>query len=267
MNWITILLTSLTGLFSIPGVSIHEIAEQSLRSQIDEAETLAVRIDATPTHQLLSGQIDQVRVAGRGIFLMDGVRIDLLNLETDALDFDMNALSEGNIGLDQPLRAVVRLRLTSADINRALQSPIVTESLRDLSLNALGEDTIGGLNRSDVVDATLIIPRPGRVQLDTRLREQGTGQELAIRLALGVAIANGSQFQFSEPELVANGEAFPTGLLDSLLAGLSREFTLRNLEATGITARLLELEIEEDRVQVVAFVQIAPDAEILNAED
>ncbi len=267
MNWITIFLASLTGLFSTPGVGVQEIAKQSLRSQIHDAEVLAVRIDAIPTHQFLAGQIDQVRIAGRGIVLQDGVRIDHLDLETDAIDLDINQLRNGNVGLDQPLRAVVRLGLTTADINQALQSPSVTQSLQDLSLNVLGEGTIGGLNRSDVVEARFTVPQPGRVQLETQLREQGTGEELAIRLGLGVAIANGYQFQFSEPELVANGEAFPAGLLEALLEGVSREFTLRNLELTGITARLLELKIEEERVQIVAFVELAPEAEILDAED
>ncbi|MGB3493181.1 MAG: DUF2993 domain-containing protein, partial [Elainellaceae cyanobacterium] len=267
VNWITILLASLTGLFATPGVGVQEVAEQSLRNQIEDAETLAIRIDAAPTHQFLSGQIDQVRIAGRGILIQDGVRIDHLDLETDAIDLDINQLRNGNIGLDQPLRAVVRLELTTADINQALQSPSVTQSLQDLSLNVLGEGTIGGFNRSDVVAARFTVPQPGRVQLETQLQEQGTGQGLAIRLGLGVAIANGYQFQLTDPELVANGEAFPSGLLTSLVEGVSREFTLRNLEAAGITARLLELEVEADRVQVVAFVEISPDAEIFAADD
>ncbi|MGB3494169.1 MAG: DUF2993 domain-containing protein [Elainellaceae cyanobacterium] len=267
MNWITILIASLTGLFAAPGVGVQEVAEQSLRNQIEDADTLAVRIDAAPTHQFLAGQIDQVRIAGRGIVLQDGVRIDHLDLETDAIDLDVNQLRNGNIGLDQPLRAVVRLGLTTADINQALQSPSVTQSLQDLSLNVLGEGTIGGFNRSGVVAARFTVPQSGRVQLETQLREQGTGQELVIRLGLGVAIANGYQFQLTDPELVANGEAFPSGLLTSLVEGVSREFTLRNLETAGITARLLELEVEADRVQVVAFVEISPDAEIFAADD
>lgn len=266
MNWITILLASLTGLLAVPAVAVQQVAEQSLRNQIEEAETLAVRIDATPTHQFLAGQIDRVRIAGRGVFIMDDVRIDLLDVETDAVDLNLTKLRQGEIALDRPLRAVIRLRLTVDDINQALQSPIVTDSLQDLSLNALGEETIGGLNRSDVVNAQFVVPAPGRVQIATQLQEQGTGQALAIRLGVGVAIANGYQLQFSNPELMANGEAFPNDLLEALVDGISQEFTLRNLEPAGITARLLELKIEVDQVQMVAFVQIDPDAAVLDAE-
>lgn len=256
MEVITIILSALMGLLSPVGTVGDTVAEAAIRDQLYDAEAIAVRIDATPSHQLLSGKLDRVRIAGRGLYLLDGVRIDILDIETDPIDVNFADLLQGDLSLEQPLQGVVHLALTLDDINQALQSPVVTQSLRDLSLNVLGENTIGGLNRSDVVSASLNVVDQHRLRLRALIREQTTGEELDIVIEFGLNLLNGHQFQIQSPQLIANGEAFPEDLLAPLLDGLSQSFTLRNIEPQGMTIRLLELEIDENHIRLVAFAML-----------
>ncbi|MEB3213585.1 MAG: DUF2993 domain-containing protein [Leptolyngbyaceae bacterium] len=264
MEVITIILSTLMGLFSPLGAVSDEVAEQTIRNQLHDAEAIAVRIDNTPTYQLLNGQVDRIRIAGRGLFPLEGVRIDTLDIETAAIDVNVAELRQGDLALDQPLQGVVHLSLTLEDINQALQSSTVTESLRDISLNALGDTTIGGLNRSDVVRASLSVAPPNRLRLSALIREQATGEELDIVLEFGLRLLNGYQIQIESPQLIANEQAFPDELLSSLTDGVTQAFTLRNFESQGMTLRLLELKIDEEAIQLTAFARLEPSSTLLD---
>lgn len=266
MEFVTLLLSGLIGLLSPTGLITESVAESTIRNSLDDAETLVVRVDATPSHQLLAGQVDRLRIAGRGLYPLDGIRIDTLDVETDAIDINFGALRNGTLELDEPLQAVIHLRLTLEDLNRALQSATVAENLRDLSLNALGEGAIAGLNRSDVVNASIAVPEPHRLRIQAHLQEQETGEELRLVLEFGLKLANGYQIEILSPRLIANGEEFPPDLLIALAEGISQELTLRNLESSGITARLLKLEIDDTGIQLVTFVRLDPSSELLSRE-
>ncbi len=264
MEIITVILSAIMGLFSPVGIVTDAVAEDAIRDQLDDAEAIAVRIDATPSHQLLAGRVDRVRIAGRGLYPLESVRIAALDIDTDLIDVDFSDLRRGDMTLDEPFQGVVRLVLTVEDINQALRSPLITENLRDLSLNLVGEDTIGGLNRSDVVTASLQVVEPNRLRFQTLIREQNTGEELDIVLGFRLMLQSGHQVQIQDFQFIANGEEFPPDLLMPLVEGVNQEFTLRNLEPQGITLRLLELEIEENHLKLVAFTRIDPSSSILD---
>lgn len=260
MEVLTIILSTLLGLVSPVGTIGDTVAENVIRDQLHDAEAIAVRIDNAPSYQLLSGKLERIRIAGRGLFPLEGVRIDTLDIEIDAIDMNVAELRQGDLELDEPLQGVVHLRLTLDDLNQALQSPTVTRSLRDISLNVLGENTIGGLSRSDVMNASLQVIAPNRLQLNALIQEQSTGEELNIVVEFGLSLLNGYQLQIDDPQLIANGQAFPDDLLVPLVDGLTQAFTLRNFEPQGITMRLLELEIDDDTIRLIVFAQIAPSS-------
>lgn len=266
MEIITIMLSALMGLLSPVGLVADTVAEDAIREQLHDAEAIAIRVDATPSHQLLAGQIDRVRIAGRGLYPLSGIRIDTLDIETDPIDINFSDLRQGTLSLDHPFQALVHLTLTVEDINQALQSPTITENLRDLSLNALGENTIAGLNRSNFINASIQIVDQNRLQFTTLIQEQNTGEELDIALEFGLHLINGHQIQIQAPHFIANGEEFPPDLLVPLADGLSQEFTFRNLEQQGIILRLLRLDIEADRLDIVAFTRIEPSSTLLETD-
>ena len=76
MEPISTVLSLLLGLIAPVGIVSDRIAENQIRKQLTRAESLQVRIDNAPTYQLLSGKLNKVRFAGRGLFVTPDIRID-----------------------------------------------------------------------------------------------------------------------------------------------------------------------------------------------
>ncbi|MGJ3252908.1 MAG: LmeA family phospholipid-binding protein [Elainellaceae cyanobacterium] len=256
MEIITILLSSLIGILSPVGVVTDTLTEATIRDRLDSAEELTVRIDNAPSYHLLQGNVDRVRIAAQGVFPVADIRIDTVEIETDAIDVDIEQLQDGNIVLDRPLSAGIRVVIRKDDINRALRSPRLTDTLQDLNLDLTG--TSSSTQQSDLVSAEVEFLDPRRIQLDAIFQDPETGDRISIAIESGIAIERGSQLQFINPVVTADGEAVPSELIQPLTEGISQFVNLRNLELIGITARVLRLEISEDAIEVAALVHIRP---------
>lgn len=257
MELFTILLSGLLGIFSPVGFVVDRVAARAIRSQLDAVETLAVRVDNTPNYQLVKGKVDRVRIAGRGLYPIEGIRIDTLELETDAIEVNPSSLRQGQPQLEKPLNAGVRLVLTKADLNRALQSPEVTEQLRDLSLNFLGSPA-QQLERYDFVNPEIEFLDQNRLRFQVALQSQQSETQIVIAAETGIEINRGRQLQLVEPTATVDGRPIPSQFVNLLVGGITQQFDLGNLEARGITARVLNWEVTPEELNLAAFVQIDP---------
>ncbi|MEO0409255.1 MAG: DUF2993 domain-containing protein, partial [Cyanobacteria bacterium P01_A01_bin.135] len=97
MEVFTSLLTALITVLSPVGSFTEGALEAAIQEQVHRAEVLAVRVDNRPSYRLLAGQVDQVRIAGRGVYLTPELRIALLDIETDAVDVDAGRLLNGEV--------------------------------------------------------------------------------------------------------------------------------------------------------------------------
>jgi hypothetical protein len=64
------------------------------------------------------------------------------------------------------------------------------------------------------------------------------------------------------PSANINGTPIPTQLITLLVTGINQQLDLRNLENRGITARVLNLEINAEGLILTSFVRILPDAQL-----
>ncbi|MBF2003449.1 MAG: DUF2993 domain-containing protein [Synechococcales cyanobacterium M58_A2018_015] len=257
MELFTILLASLLGIVSPVGVVVEQVAANAIRDQLEDAELLAVRIDNAPSYRLLQGQVDRVRIAGRGIYPLANVRIEALEVETDAIAVDPDSLSRGEPQLEQPLNAGVRLVLTEADLNRALQSPELTEPLRDLSLDLLGSPA-EQLERYDFVNFNVEFLENQRLRFQGTLQAQQSPLQIPIVAESGLQIRSGRQLELVEPTVSLNGEPLPPQLIALLTSGISQQLDLATLDDEGITARILHFELSPEQLTLAAFVRIDP---------
>ncbi|MGF1535528.1 MAG: DUF2993 domain-containing protein [Elainellaceae cyanobacterium] len=253
MEVFTVLLSTLIGLLSPVGLITDAALEDAIEDQLHDAEFLEVRVDNRPSYDLLSGKVDRIRVAGRGVYPIPELRVALLDLETDPVDLRFGRLTQGQVSLQDPLQFVTRVVIDVEDINDALRSPAVTEVLQDIGINALGS-TVGQIQQADLIEPRLDL-EDSRIRLTGTLQEQGTDDELAIAVEFDLGLEQGHQFTIQDPRLVANGAEFPSELLLPLVQGLNQQLTLRNLEPLGITARLLELDIGPEGIEAIAFVR------------
>lgn len=253
MELVTILLSALLGILSPVGVVADEVAETTLRQQLDRAEELIVRIDNTPSYQLLQGRIDRVRIAGRGLYPIAGFRIAALELESDPIAFSPNF---NQPELKAPLQAAIKLVLTEADINQALQSEQVAESLNDLNLDFTGRDSA---QPYDIVNPQFEFLDTDRFRLQLTLQGQQTGEQTQITAESGLEVVSGLQVRLIEPVVSLGNETIESRFLSLLVENVSQQF-LNQLEDSGVIARVLQLKVEGDRLTVASFVRVEPEA-------
>lgn len=243
MEPFTILLSSLIGLISPLGIVSDRVAESTLRKQFVSVEDLHVRIDNAPTYQLLQGRIDRLRLAGRGLVPQKGIRIDTLELETDPI-----ALQGLRPKVAKPLQAGIRMILKEEDINRALESPTITNRLQNL---------VRRNQRYTFLNPRLTLKRD-RVQVQATLQEQGYPDQLAIVAEAKPEIIAGRTLQLQNLHVTANGQAVPAPVVRALSETIANRFDLRSLEKLGITARVLTFSVQPTHLELSTFVQVRP---------
>jgi hypothetical protein len=265
MEILAIALSGLLSVFSGGGVFLDRLAGSNLRSQVVGVERQLVRIDNVPSYQIVGGKIQKVRIATRGLQLKDDLRIEALELETDAialkrsqLNFDdLNKLQEA---LQQPLQGAVRIVLTEADLNRVLQSPKLQAQLQ-ASLNRLVARRSGSSNITyNLKEPHLELLSNNRLKIQFKLTRAGfegyPSRELAIALKLGIKIVNGKAIEFIEPSGTVNQRPMSSRLLQGFARGVGDRLNLTALEADGILARLLQLEISQDKIELAGFARM-----------
>ncbi len=282
MEILAIALSGLLSVFSGGGIILDLLASKNLRSQVVSVEEQAVRIDNIPSYQIVSGKLQKVRVATRGLEvkllgdrqfevssnlrpLRQNLRIEALELETDAIAIDRAKLNLKDLGkfqeaLQQSLQGAVRIVLTEEDLNRVLQSQSVQAQLQT-SLNRLVARKAGSTNIVyELKEPHLELLPANRIGIQFKLSRAGfnryPARELAIAIELGIRIANGKTIDFIEPSGTVNQRPMSSRLLKGFAQGISDRLDLEVLEANGILARLLQLKISKDKIELAGFARM-----------
>jgi len=267
MELITIILSGMLSALSNVGWVTEAIAENTLASNVESVEKLEVRVDNRPNYQLVNGKLDKLRIATRGILLKQDLRIDLLELESDPISLDINGLSNSNLegvqnSLQQPLQAAARIVITEVDLTTALQSEILRQQLQEILNNLVAKRAGNSTRAYEVSDIKIDLLPANRIKLELQLSRSGASQtsdrELAIALELGIEVIAGTRIQLIDPQGTVNGRQMSERLLGGFAEGISDRLNLTSLESLGILARLLQLEVTEDKIELVAFTRIEP---------
>lgn len=260
MELITIILSTLLGVLGTGGVVVDTLAEAALRDQIAGAESLQVRIDNVPNYQLINGRIEQTRIAARGVETrqLPGLRIDSIDLETDAVDVDLARLQQGELVLDEPAQAALRLHLKASDLNTFLQSPLVQVWLDTLQFSLPGAVGDRELNRYGLANPSLEFLEGDRFRILVDLEDRVADENIAISVDLGLRVLNGHRFALVDPQITVDGEDTPPQLLESFVQGAQDRLTLRLLEESGITARVLNFKVRDNELDIAIFARIEP---------
>ncbi|MGB3200483.1 MAG: DUF2993 domain-containing protein [Nodosilinea sp.] len=268
MELITILLSTLLGVVATGGLVVDTLAESALRGQLAGAEDLQVRIDNVPNYQLASGRIDRTRIAARGVETrqLPGLRIDVIDLETDGVDVDLARLQQGQLVLDEPAQAALRLRLKDDDLNAFLQSPLVQGWLDRLEFNLPGAGGNREQNRYGLANPSLEFLESDRFRVVVDLQDRVTQENIAIVIDLGLTILNGHRIVLVDPTITVDGEETPPQLLDSFVQSAQAQLTLRRLEALGVVARIISFKVHDDELDMAIFARIDPTSPLLTRQ-
>ncbi len=283
MEILTIVLSGLLSLVSGGNTILDLIAASQIRSQIISVEEQAVRVDNRPSYQIARGKLHQVRIASRGVMVQPGLRIAAVDLATDPIAFKLPNLNFDSVdglrnSLAKPASGAIKLVLTQTDLNQALQSPEILAQLQK-TLNRLLTSQAGSArisyqlsnlhlelqpeNRLEV-RFKLSRPRPNIGINEQGMADSASGtntinnrsRELNITLKLAIEVINGKTLRLIEPQGTVNAHPISARLLNGFAEGIGDRLDLNFLEADGILARILQLEIEEDRLELVSFIRL-----------
>ncbi len=268
MELITIILSALLGVAGSGGVVVDTLAEAALRNQLAGAETLQVRIDNVPNYQLASGRIEHTLIAARGVETrqLPGLRIDSIDIETDAVDVDLGHLQQGALVLDESAQTALRLRLNDDDLNAFLQSSLVQGWLDTLEFTLPGAAGQREQNRYGLANPSLEFLEGDRFRVVVDLQDRVTQENIAIAVELGLAILNGHRFSLVDPTITVDGEDTPPQLLESFVQGAEERLTLRRLEALGVVARVINFKVRDNELDVAIFARIEPTSPLLTRQ-
>lgn len=265
MELITIILSGLLSVFSSGGWLVEAIAKKQLNSYVKSTEVLAIRVDNTPNYQIARGRGDRLRIAGRGIYLEPYLRIAALELETDAIALDVAKLSTESLGdlrnsLKKPLQGAVSVVIEERDLLNALQSEALIAKLQaalnDLVASKAGASTIS----YELLNPRLELNPHNSIGIKTTLRRSGItmrkDRELAIALKLKLKVIQGKKIEVSQLQGTVNNRPISNRLLKGFAEGISDRLNLATIEKQGIFARLLQLEITEDKIEMIGFAKM-----------
>jgi hypothetical protein len=265
MELITLILSGVLAVFSSGGWVVNAIAHKQLNTYIESAEELAIRIDNTPNYQIAQGDLERLRVAGRGVYLEPNLRIDSLELETDPIALDLvnlspESLSELRDSLEKPLQGAVSVVITEQDLTNALQSDDLQAKLQS-ALNKLVASRAGTTSIAYEIIALGIDLTPNNLLIEITLRREGEiranrASELAIAIKVGLESIEGKKIKISKLQGTVNNRPISNRLLNGFAEGISDRLDLTTIEKQGIFARLLQLEITDDKIVTVGFVRM-----------
>jgi hypothetical protein len=262
MEFFIILLSGLLGLVSPVGLVIDRTAENAIRSQFKKVDQLQVRVDNAPSYQLLQGKVERVRIATRGLHLkLPDIRIAALELETDPINLDPRSLGQRQPKLKRAIHAGMRLVLNQQDINQALQSPAVTAMLRNLSIS-VGNSSGDSRQHYNFVNPRVDFLANNRLRFQVELT-QADVKPLAIKVESGLGVIAGRQIQLVAPVVSVNGEEVPNQFVSVIATNFSQQLDLHNLEGYGLQARILQLKVTPQKLEIATFLRVEPSSRFL----
>ncbi len=265
MEWLAIALTGFLSFLSPVNFIGDQVIANQIRQRVYSVEDLSVRVDNAPNYQLVQGKIERLRIASKGLEVVQHLRLEKLQLETDPIDLDFKALSAENRNLPglrkalrQPLQGATEIVITEADINQALADPNFKARLQTQINQRIPAD----IPRFQLLNANVDFLDDDRLALVLDLGQQlEPAQELeklTISIETGINIQNGDRLILVNPVAELNGRKVNTNVLNSIISSFSDKLSLKRLESQGIIARVLRYDITPDEFSFSAFGSIQP---------
>ncbi|EAZ93036.1 LmeA family phospholipid-binding protein [Crocosphaera chwakensis] len=267
MEVFTIFLSSLITILSPIGFVVDTVVANRLRSQVSSVEALAVRIDNTPSYQAVSGKIDRVRIASRGIEIIDNLRIDTFELETDSIDIDINKAQEVagiksiQSALNKPFQGAVHLVIEEDDLNSALEAYSIREQLQGLIDTILPPEA----PRFKILKLQINFMTENRLALEIELEQEALeGEEpnqLDIAAEVAFDIEQGKKIKLTDLSAIINDRKLSSRFANIILAGISERLTLDLFADQGFLVRILKLNLNDETLDIAAFFRLSPSEE------
>lgn len=260
MEIIVSLSTILLSILSMGGIFINNALTKVITEKSAQVEQADVRLTSVPTHQLLQGKTDSLKLNLQGWEVKENIRVELLQLETDPVQLNLAELQKLSKSkgvnwqevLESPLNMGWRMTLSEKDLNNFFLSPEVQSLVKKFSADN---------SQIEIINLNCNLQPNNRLIIESKVKLAFRGEEeLNLRLELALDLDKGHQFQIKEIQGTLNNRKLSSKLLQGFADNLNNKLSLRALEKLGITLRLLQFDINEDKVALAGFIHVRPQS-------
>ncbi|MEB3827715.1 LmeA family phospholipid-binding protein [Phormidium sp. CCY1219] len=236
--------------------AVSKAAEMGLASSLTEVEDLNVEVQCDPG-KIVSGQVETVEILGEGLVMKQDLRMEKMEVETEAISINAMRAAIGNIELEEPTAAQLRVILTERDITRAFASDYIHQKLQKLRVTIDGEPKTLDIQK---VDFTL--PGKGKIHLSCNVWVRETGESKPVAFtAVPQVRSNNHGATLTDISYGDKRELSPE-LTAALVEKSDDILNLRTFELSGISLQLENLEVKKGQIklQAQAYIEEIPTA-------
>ena len=230
--------------------AINKIAELALSSQLEEMDSLEVKVKTAP-EKLANGELESLLIKGKGLVIETDLRLQVLEIEMKAIAVSPLKALTGNIELTQPTEGTAHLVLTETDLNRALNSP----DLR-AKINVLDTYLSTGQDKLTVPQKSCQLREDGTVAVEAVVELQPSGETKEVAFTATPKIASEGRSVVLEDIQYELGKEVSEELTQGFLNKATTMLNLRNFEKQGLALRIHHLTVEAGRIRLLAVADI-----------
>jgi hypothetical protein len=236
---------------------LNTVASQSIRRMFSQSDSVEVNIRCFPSSKLLQGNVDSVKMQGRGLVIRRQFQVVEMSFETDAIAIDFGSVLRGKIQLKQPTQAIAQVLLSEDGINKAFNAELVKKRLDDVWLS---EGT--GINEPVSFDDISIKLLPNnQVEIQARVNAPSREAPISIAVQTGLSVERRRRLLFTEPRFLA--DQIPEDLQD-LSKQITTEFVellnnmvdLDRFDLDGIAMRINRVEVQQQQLLFSGYAEI-----------
>ncbi len=232
--------------------AVSKLAEESIKSQLDQVESLDVEIQTNPV-KVAQGKIDEVTIEGHGMVIQNDLRTEEMTLHTNAVDIDMIKAAFGDIELEHSTDASMRVVLKAKDIQNAFNADYVQQKLRGQKVELPSGEKI----TTDASNVSFTIPEAGRIAVaaDVMIFEKVETHHISLS-AKPALIAGGQGVTLEDVSYDEASNDMPE-LTQALIDTTESLLDLRYFELEGMSLQFNQLTVEEDAIIIQAEATVS----------
>lgn len=234
--------------------ALDKAAEIVLTNQLDQAEQVDVDIRSDPG-KVMQGKVDSVAITGEGMVMKQDLRVEAAEIHADSVAINPLKAVFGELELTQPTKAQAQILLTESDLNRALASDYLRNKMKNLRIEAQGQNIAIDIQRVNVH-----LPGEHKLALDVdiRLSESGDHKQFSA-VAKPFLQDNGQRVEFEVLSAEANGLSLE--FITTLFSKVIELLDLRKFDLDGVSLQLKDLEALEGKLllRATALVEQLPN--------
>lgn len=221
---------------------LNRAAEIGLSSQLDDAENIDIDIQGDLL-KLVQGEAESVTLKGEGLVTSQDLRLEELELQTGSIAINLISAVLGKVELTHPTNISVRVVLTTADLNRALNSNILSQQLRQLEIPVNNQ-----VMSIDLQQAECCLPGNGKLVLQGEMLVHLAGNTQLAAFSVGLKSRADGQYIALEEGNYQQGKDLPLELTTALLVKSNELLHQRYFESENASISLEKVRVEKDKV-------------------